>query len=60
MSVGLNLSVAQTNDALGVFEQAGIVRGEDEGEAESTIEAMHEIDELSCVVSVEVSGWLVG
>jgi hypothetical protein len=56
----LNLPVAEADDALGVFEQAGVMRGEDESKAEAAVEAVHEIDELGGVVGVEVGGRLVG
>ena len=39
-----NLSVAQANDAGGVLEQALVVRGEDEGEAEAAIQVAHQVD----------------
>ena len=43
-----------------MFEQALVVRGEDEGEAEAAIEVAHEVDELGGVARVEIGGGLVG
>ena len=43
-----------------MLEQAGIVRGEDEGEAEAAVEIVHEVDELGGIFGVEVGGGLVG
>src|ERR1035441_1132268 len=58
--IGNDLSVAEADDALGVFEQARIVGGEDEGKAEAAVESVHQVDELGGVVRVEVGGGLVG
>src|ERR1039458_4301544 len=54
--IGDDLSVAKADDALGVFEQARVVRGEDEGETEAAVEPVHQVDKLSGVLRVEVGG----
>src|ERR1039457_2264829 len=59
-AVGNYFAFGEADDALGVFEQARIVRGEDEGEAEAAVEAVHQVDELRGVVRVQVGGGLVG
>ena len=43
-----------------MFEQALIVRGEDEGETEAAIEVAHQVDELGGIARVEIGGGLVG
>jgi len=60
VSVRDNLSVSEADDAVGVFEQALVVRGEDEREAKTAVQVVHQVDQLSCVTSVEVGGGLVG
>ncbi len=66
LTIGLDLtvrlygSIAQANDAVGVFKQPHVMRGENKGEPKSAIEAVHQIDELRGVVGVEVGGWFVG
>ena len=44
----------------GVFEQALVVRGEDEGETEAAVEVVHQVDKLRGVVGVEIGGGFVG
>src|ERR1035438_5797207 len=56
--LGDDLSVAEANDALGVFEQARVVRREDEGKTEAAVEPVHEVDKLGGVVRVQVGGRL--
>jgi hypothetical protein len=58
--VGDDLAVAEADNAVSVFEEASIVRGEDEGEAEAAVEVVHEVDELGGVAGVEVGGRLIG
>ena len=53
-------AVGEPDDARGVFEQALIVGGEDEGEAEGTVQIAHQVDQLGCVARVEVRGGLIG
>jgi len=55
-----NAAVGEADDARSVFEEALVVGGEDEGEAERLVEVAHEVDELCGVTRVEVCGGLVG
>jgi hypothetical protein len=59
-SVAFDAAIGEADDARGVLEEALIVRGEDEGEAEGLIKVAHEIDELGCVARVQIGGGLVG
>lgn len=54
-----HFAVAETNDARCVFEQSGIVSGEDEGETEAVVEATHEVDQLRGVACVQIGGGFV-
>jgi hypothetical protein len=58
--VGDDVAVGEANNARGVFEQALVMRGEDEGKTEAAVEIAHEVDELSGVARVEIGGRLVG
>ena len=60
MGVADDASVGEADDARGVFQQALVVGGEDEGEAEAAVEVAHQVDELGGVARVEVGGGLVG
>ena len=43
-----------------MFEQTLIVRREDEGEAETAVEVVHQVDELRSVMRIQVGGGLIG
>jgi len=58
-AVGLNVSVAQADDAVGVFKQPRIVRGKDEREAKTLIQSMHQVDELGGVMRIKICSGLV-
>ena len=54
------MSVAETDNAVSVFEQASIVGRKNESEPEAAIEVVHEVNELRGVFSVEIGSGLVG
>ena len=54
------MSVGEAHDARRVLQQALVVRGEDEGQAEAAIEVAHQVDELRGIVGVEVGSGFVG
>jgi hypothetical protein len=54
------MSVAQANDAVDMFEQTLIVGGEDESEAETAVQIVHQVDELRGVARIQIGGGLIG
>lgn len=60
VGIAFDAAVGEANDARRVFEQALIVRGEDECKAEAAVEVAHQVNELGGIAGVEIGGWLVG
>jgi hypothetical protein len=58
--VGNHLSIGEADDAVGVFQQALVVGGEDEGKAEPAIEVMHQVDQLCGIARIQVGRGLIG
>src|ERR1035438_3101213 len=58
--VGLDLSVAQADNAVSVFQQPCIVGREDKSKSEPPVEVVHQVDKLRSIVGVEIGRGLIG
>src|SRR5579859_463714 len=54
-----NPAVAYLNNAVGMLQQALIMRGENEGQAETAIKILHQVNQLRCIPSIQVRCWFI-
>ena len=54
------LPSSKSKDAMGALDDTGVVRGEDKGHAEFTIELFHQVQQRFGGARIEVGGGLIG